>query len=277
MNVSVYDYLDYRKLLHDLFEQLHRANPKFSKREFARIAGSSAPNFLQHILQRKMHLSQEAVEKVSEHCRLTIRQIRYFKLLVEFDHATAHEQKDKIFSRLVSAREFGEVKELQQNQYRYLSHWYMPVVRELVTSSLYPGDPEWIARHIVPTISASKVRKAIELLRQLNLIQFDEKAQRFILTQQVVSTPAEVMSMAVISYYKGIFARLSESLERFSPQQRDIRGVTLGISAKTYAELKEHMERFWKEVMEKAQQEQEVEQVYYVGLSLFPLSKGPTE
>ena len=269
----IYGYLDYRAYCADLFAALKRANPRFSRREFARIAGSTSPNYLQFIGERRLHLSDSARAALCTFLGFSRRERAYFAALVAFDHARTHSDKDRHFQHIIAHREYGPFRQVQENQYRYLSHWYMPVIRELATSSLYPGNPRWIADQMVPSISESRVRRGIALLQELDLIRYNREREAYEQTATVLSTPSEVLSHAVITYYKGVLALGREAVERFGPGERDIRGVTVGISRQTYTKLKKQLEACWQQVMASAAEPQEIERVYHVGLLLFPLSK----
>ncbi|MBD3322823.1 MAG: TIGR02147 family protein, partial [Chitinivibrionales bacterium] len=262
MKPNIFSYLDYRQFLNDIYAWLKKERGRFSYRAFARMADSSSPNFLQFIRERKLHLSEESLNSLSDALDFSSKEKRYFEYLVAFDHAKIHTEKDKFFRHIVSEREFGPFKHLQDTQYKYLTHWYMPVVRELVTCSVYPGNPEWIAEKIIPAISASKVRKGIKLLESLDLIRYDEKKREWIQTDTIIRTESEVLSVAVINYYKSILSLGRDAVERFNPSERDIRGVTIGISDETYMKLKKRMEIFWQEVMDMANEPQDIERVY---------------
>ncbi|MBD3393330.1 MAG: TIGR02147 family protein [Chitinivibrionales bacterium] len=273
MKPNILTYLDYRLYLSDVFEHLKQKDPRFSYRAFGRMADSPSPNFLQFLKQRKLHLSQHSLDALAASLGFNAREKRYLETLVQFDHAKTHEEKDRYFRQVVSTREYGKFKQLQESQYRYLSHWYMPVIRELITSTAYSGDPAWIAERIVPQISVSKARKGVVLLEKLGLIRHDEETGRWEQNDRVVRTPSEVIAVAVVKYYRSIFALASDSMERFHHTQRDVRGVTVGVSAETYRRIKTRMESFWNEIMAMASEPQEVGRVYHVGLQVFPLSE----
>ena len=273
MKPNIFTYLDYRLYLADMYTALKDETNRFSKRELARIAGSPSPNYLQFITERKLHISSESLHALADYFELTLKEKRYLESLVQFDHAKTHEEKDLHFQKIICSREYGSFKQLQENQYTYLSHWYMPVIRELVTSSLYPGNPQWVAEHIIPTITTAKARKGIELLETLGIIYRDKESGQYKQTDTVVTTPSEVLSISIIKYYKSIIGLGREAVERFKPDERDIRGVTIGISEKNYHKLKQQMEIFWQQIMARANEPQEIERVYHIGLQLFPLSR----
>ena len=116
-----------------------------------------------------------------------------------------------------------------------------------------------------------KVKKSIDLLETLKLITREESG-KWIHTDRTISTPSEVISVAVIKYHQEIISLSKEAIERFRPEERDIRSVTLGVTKKGAAELKKRMEAFWKEILSYSDTQDDVEQVLQVNMQLFPLS-----
>lgn len=272
MRPTIYTYLDYRHFLSDLFESLKKENPSFSYRSFARMAGSSSPNFLQLIKARTLNIQPSGIIELSKSLRFTIKEKHFFEYMVAFDHAKTHNEKDRFFRLIMQAREYKEIQTLDKHQYELFSHWYMPVIRELVTSPQYTGDPAWIGDMIIPAVSPAKVKKGIAVLESLGLIHRDENGG-WKHAERVVSTPSEVLSVAVITYHKNIIALAGDALERFGPDERDFRSATLGVSKEGYIEIRNRMEAFWKEVLAYADTQKTVDRIYQVNMQLFPLSK----
>ena len=269
----IFLYLDYRHYLKDAFESLKEADASFSYRKFARLAGSSSPNLLQLIHSRKLNISSAQVSALASAFELSSKEEKYFETIVAFDHAKTHTEKDKFFQRILLTRENFSIKTIEKKQYEYLSHWYNPVIRELVVNPEYPDDPAWVAERIVPAITAGKVKKGINLLIALDLIRKNPGNNRWFQTDNIISTPSQVMSMAVVKYHHDIIQLAHEAVERFAPKDRDIRSITLGISRKQYNELKKRMETIWKEVLSYGDTTEDIDQVIQVNLQLFPLSK----
>jgi uncharacterized protein (TIGR02147 family) len=269
---AIYTYLDYRHYLSDIFSQLKNAHPSLSLRAFAKMAGSSSPNFLRLIESRKLNIQPSGIHALSQSLGLTAKERGYFEYMVSFDHAKTHDEKDRYFRLILSTREYKMIKTLDKSQYELFSHWYIPVIRELITSASYPGDPGWIGGKIVPVVSTAKVKKAIAVLESLGLIRRAENGN-WEQMQRVVSTPSEVLSVAVTTYHKGVIALASEAIERFGPCERDIRSVTMGVSQTGYSEVKKRMEAFWKELLSYADTQKTADRIYQINMQLFPVSE----
>jgi uncharacterized protein (TIGR02147 family) len=276
MHPNIFSYLDYRHYLGDLYLSLKESGRSFSFRSFARMAGSSSPNFLQLIRDRKLNIRPSAVHALSQSLRLSAKERRFFEYMVAFDHARTHDEKDRCFRSILLAREYRQIKTLQRSQYELFSHWYVPVIRELVIDPRGSGDPAWIGRRIIPAVSPAKVRKAIAVLESLGLIRRNGGGA-WEQTDRSVSTPSEVLSLAVTTYHKSVIAMAREALERFGPGERDFRSVTVGVSGEGYEEVKKRMGVFWKELLAFAGAQKTAGRVYQVNMQLFPLSRAGEE
>jgi uncharacterized protein (TIGR02147 family) len=261
-----------------MFDQLKLDDPTFSFRSFARMACSTSPNFLQLILNRKLNISNAALFALSAALKLSKGEEEYFEAIVNFDHAKTNVEKDKFFKRILQTRQSGgKVQTLLKEQYEYFSHWYIPVIRELIVSKAYPGDPEWITKKITPQVTVSQVQKGIALLEKLGLIVSQGENRLWSQKNSVISTESEVVSLAVAQYHKNMIALAGESIERFDPSSRDIRSITLGVSESGYAEIKKRLEEFWIELLHLADTQKDINRVFQVNMQLFPLSNSTTD
>lgn len=270
---NIFKYIDYRHYLQDLFTSLHSYDSAFSQRAFARIAGSSSPNYLQLIFNRKLNISSAAVGALCKALIYSEKERSYFETLVSFDHAKTHSEKDRNFRTLLKTREYRSIKKLEKCQYDFFSHWYFPVVKELIVHPIFKGDLQWIADQIFPPISLAKVKKSVETLENLNIITFNKDTKSYSATDSVVSTPAEVISIAVVQYHQDCIRLASESLEAFGPELRDIRSVTLGVSEQGFIEIRDRLEAFWKELLDYCETQSNVKRVIQVNLQAFPLTR----
>lgn len=271
--VSIYLYIDYRQYLSALFDSLKTADSTFSFRSFARLAGSTSPNYFQHIRDRKLNISTHSLTMLAKYLKLSAKEEEYLETIVAFDHAKTHDEKDKFFRRILQIRGQSNAIELQKEQYDFVSHWYIPVIRELVTCGNYNGDPQWIADRIIPQITLPQVKKGIALLQSLGLIISDEDGKKWKQTNRTISTPSEVLSVAVMNYHLDTIELGRDSLSRFKADQRDIRAVTLGIPESKIKELKSRVESFWSDLLAFANESSDVEKVIQVNIQMFPMSK----
>lgn len=269
---DIYHYIDYRRYLVDVSNELHRKDEEFSFRSFARLAGSTTPNFLQLIRDRKLNIHEDAIDAIATAVNLKKKEAEFLKILVNFDQAKTHREKDVFFRKILQKREYKSIKTLTREQYEFFSHWYIPIIRELVVRSDYPGNSIWIAKKVKPPISESKVQKGIMLLSKLGLVKKDTVNGKWKMVDRVISTRAEVMSMAIVKYHQDVIALAGEAIERFAKPERDIRSVTIGLSPEGVKEAKKRLEAFWKEMLDFGGKQKNVKRVFQLNTQLFPLS-----
>jgi uncharacterized protein (TIGR02147 family) len=271
MTPNILTYIDYRHYLIDLYEAMKKVNPRLSYREFGRMAGSPSPNFLQFIRDRKLNIHPSEIGAIAGKTDMSRKEEMYFETIAGFDHAKTHEEKDRFFRRMLSAREFGPIRQLDKTQYEYFSHWYIPVIREILVSPGCTGDAAWIARKIVPEVSVAKVKKGVKLIESLGVAVKNPDgswSQR----DSAISTPSQVFSLAITKYHRDSIQLGREAIDRFAPADRDIRSVTLGVSQDGANEVKERLESFWKELLAFAGTQKSVEKVIQVNLQMFPMT-----
>lgn len=270
---SVFGYLDYRKFLADAFKAFQEADPKYSYRQFARDAGYGSPNFLQQLKTGSRKLNLMALEGTVRALKLNKKETEYLRILVSFDEARSFEERERYYQSLLRMRSREAVKPLEHKQFQYFSQWYHPVVRELVVLEEFGGDPERIAAQIVPAVGGSQVEKSIALLEELGLIRKDAATGRWVQAESIVSTSSEVSSIALKGFHKRMIQLSGESLDRFSGKERDVRGLTLALTAEGYARAKAKIESLWEEIIVMAQKERNPEKVFQVNFQIFPVSK----
>jgi uncharacterized protein (TIGR02147 family) len=200
------------------------------------------------------------------------KEAEFLKILVNFDQAKTHREKDIFFMKILQKREYKSIKTSTKEQYQFFSHWYIPIIRELIVRPDYPGNPIWIAKKVKPSISESKVRKGILLLSKLGLVKKDTVNGKWEMVDRVISTRAEVMSMAIVKYHQDVIVLAGEAIERFAKPERDIRSVTIGLSSEGMKEAKKRLEAFWKEMLDFGGKQKNVKRVFQLNTQLFPLS-----
>lgn len=271
LQVSVFDYLDYRSFLRDAYADLKQRQRGFSYRWFSRRAGMSSPNFLKLVMDGQRNLSPQSTEKFAEALGLNGKESAFFRDLVGFDQASTAAEKNRFFERIGAHRRQRAVRALDRRAFEYLSRWYYPAVRELVSCQGFREDPEWIARQMVPSITASEARRALDLLLELGLI---ERTEDGALRQgePLLSTGAEVRSLAVGNFHRQMMERASAAIDIVPPDRRDISGVTVSLSPRAFQIVKDKIVALRAELLDLSAAEEQPTQVIQINVQAFPLA-----
>ncbi len=199
----IYHYTDYRRFLKEWIAAKRKINPKYSYRYFSTKSGFSSTNFLSLVIKGKRNLTSVSISKISKGLSLQKKERSFFVNIVFMNQAATHEEKNHYYQRMLSAKPFSEFQVLDKIQYEYFSHWYHPVIREMVEFLPQPLTPELAAKSIQPQITAGHAKNSIKLLLKLDLIEeYDPGMYRK--KDAVLTTGNEVRAIQITNFHKEI-------------------------------------------------------------------------
>src|SRR5271157_5060046 len=121
---SIYEYTNFREYLSDVFEDSKKRNLLFSHRYLASKLDLSTPNLIWLVIRGKRNLTSNIRNRLIKFFKLSKRRAVYFRAMVDFLQAKAHEEKDRLFFKLMVLRRPYKTDRLEVRQYEYYSHWY---------------------------------------------------------------------------------------------------------------------------------------------------------
>ncbi|MDO8526642.1 MAG: TIGR02147 family protein [Deltaproteobacteria bacterium] len=267
----IFTYTDYRQFLRDKYGDLKAKNAAFSYRYFSQKAGFSSPNFLKLVIDGKRNLSPESIHKFSEAFKLGKKEQRFFELLVHYAQALDPHQKQYYYQQLLEFPTYQKAHHLEKEQYTYLSHWYYPVILEMVSLPFFKEDPEWISAQLGKKISPKEAKDSLDCLLALNLLKRD--GAKLVPTHSAMTTGEEARSLAAYSFHEQIFEQAKEALNQQSPDEREFAAITMAISETQLKKIKELMRDFRKLVLNYLSQETSPPNaVYQFSAQLFSLT-----
>ena len=269
--VNVFDFTDYRNYLKAYFEERKKNDRKFSHRWLARQLDLSTSNLLWLVMKGKRNLSAALCHKIAAVFKLSRNETEYFENMVDFIQAKTNSEKDLYFSRMAGLRKKLKVDRIEERQYEYYSKWYNPVVRELVTSPEFNGEPNTLCKMLLPPITPSQAKRSIELLLRLGMIK--KQNRRFIQTSPLISTGPEVDSLSVVNFHRATGNLAVEALDRVPKNERNITSSTIAITKAMYPSMVKKIEGFRQELLALADTANQGERVYQCNFQLFPVSK----
>jgi uncharacterized protein (TIGR02147 family) len=274
---TIFDYQDYRKFLADYYEE-HKANsPRFSYQNFSRRAGFLSKSFVFNVINGRKNLSRASVVKLCDAMGLSKSSAAYFENLVYFCQAKNFPERnfyyEKLTATLPSVSAPGSAGQLRKDQFEFYSTWYHAVVRSLI--DLFPRlsrDHTAIARMVNPPITPKQAKKSLELLLRLGLIS-KRKDRTFAVVDKRLTTGEEVRSLAVQRFHIDTAQLAQQAIRNLPQKDRNVSGLTLGISAEAYGKVRELIYECQKKIMDVADKDEKADRVYQVNFHLFPVSK----
>ncbi|HTQ05546.1 MAG TPA: TIGR02147 family protein [Polyangiaceae bacterium] len=272
VGVSVYDFLDYRAYLRAYYESAKRVRPSFSFRLFSKLAGLRSPNFLKLVIEGERNLGVDSVGRFAEALGLSGPDAEFFGDLVAFNQAPTMGEKNRAFERIAASRRFRQARRIDGELFAYLSHWYNPAVRELAARPDFSEDPRWIAAALRPVITPSEAAEALRLLLSLGLLVRHPETGRIERGEPTLTTEHEVSALGAAAFHRQMLERAGGSIELFSREVRDLAALTVCVSPKTAAIVKQRIHQFRETLAEICDSDTEGSVVYQLNVQWFPLS-----
>jgi uncharacterized protein (TIGR02147 family) len=271
--VSVFQYTDFRKYLADHYAAEKIRRPSFSYRTFARRAGFSSPNFLKLVIDGQRNVGKGSVPAFTKALGLDGDEATFFADLVAFGQGRTIEEKNRHFERIAASRRFRAARRIDGPFFDYLSHWWMPAIRELAGRADFRDDPTWIAGELRPRIKPAEAKRALATLETLGLLVRDARG-RLARGEPTLTTGHEVRSVAVVNFHRQMLERAAAAIEEQPSTRREFAAVTVCIRAETVSDLKVRVQRFCEEILERSDRDSEPELVYQMNVQLFALAGG---
>lgn len=272
---DLFKYLDYRRYLKDYYRvQKERKGSAFSFRTFSRMAGLSSPNFLQLVMEGKRNLGPDGMRCFAKALKLNKEESGYFENLVRFNQASTDDERNEWYKRLSTSKKYREIREIEKDYFVYFSRWYYAAIRELVLLPDFKEDPDWIARRLSPPITVREAATALELLQKLGFLVRDQ-SNRLVQAERNITTAREVMSLAISNFHRQMIQRASESIERTTPERRDVSSLTVALSKEKFVEAKRRIQEFRRELNVLLSEDGRPDAVYQLNFQIFNLSEVP--
>ncbi|MBN1577682.1 MAG: TIGR02147 family protein [Chitinispirillaceae bacterium] len=265
-------YTDYRKFLKDFYSEQKKHHSFFSYRYFCQKAGITSPALYTEVVSGQRNLTGRTIESFIKGMGLSESDAAYFRTLVHFNQTENEQEKVQALERLRGLRRKVKQDIVPLDLYEYFSTWYYPVIRELACLLDWKGDYRLLARALIPQIKKSEAERAVKFLLEKGFLKIDDKG-RCLQTNPALSTGSEVSSLAIRAFNEIMAKRGVEAIRQFPPSERDIRTVIAGVSAHSYALIKEEIREFISRVVRLVDDDKSSDRVYSLNLQLFPLSQ----
>jgi uncharacterized protein (TIGR02147 family) len=275
--IDVFEYLDYRAYLRDVYTAKKAERRGFSFRAFSRRADLRSPNYLKLVMDGERNLTRAMAERFAKALGLDDEPAAYFVDLVAFNQARTVGERTATYQRLTGSARYRRAHRLDVVHAAYHATWYMPAIRELAARADFRDDPEWIAATLHPPITRGEAAKAIATLLELGLLVREPGGRVHLGDKPLVATGAETRSVHIASYHKTMMERAAAALDTLPSDLRDVSSLTVCVGAGGLARLKDRIQRFRRELTELALLEDDPAQVVQINFQLFPLSRTTEE
>lgn len=236
MELNIFEYSDHKRFIKDYYELHKKKNPNFSYRAFGKRAGFSSSAFLPLVISGKKTMAADSIRRLGKAMGLSKKEAAYFESLVSFNQAKDESSKEyyKELLRGIKKERPGTV--IDRKQFAYLSNWYYPVIREMVTLPDFKEDKLWIRDRLGQRVNIRQVRDALEDMLKVGLLKRDENG-RLRQVDTAISTEDEVSHTAIFMIHHQMLMLAREMLIATKGVGSEITGLTMPVSQKQFKDI----------------------------------------
>ncbi len=270
---NLFDYFDYRDYLQDYYQFHKKRNSAYSYRLFARKAKLGSPNYLKLVVDGKRRITDRTLYQFARGLGLNRDEEKYFRELVMYQEVSDPDSKELHLRSLLKYQEKQRTPTpLRADRIKFLLDWHHAVIRELVLNADFREDPVWIARRLGNKISEAQARESLDLLIRLKFLEknADGKLEQ---KEPLLTSSDEVPSHVIRSLHRTYLRKAINSIFSVPMEKRELSGLVLSIPGNRLKEIKEELKEFRKKLNRKYGLDKNGDEVYFVGLYLFPVTQ----
>ncbi len=269
---NLFDYFDYREFLQDYYQFHKKRNSSYSYRLFARKAKLGSPNYLKLVVDGKRRITDRTLFQFARGLGLSRDEEKYFRELVLYQEVSDPDSKELHLRSLLKYQEKQRTPTpLKADRIKFLLDWHHSVIRELVSTREFSEEPSWIAKRLGNKITEAQAKESIELLERLQILKRNINGR---LEQQepLLTSSDEVPSHVIRSLHRTFLRKAINSIFSVPIDRRELSGLVISIPQNRMKELKEEIKEFRKKLNRKYGIEKQSDDVFFVGLYLFPVT-----
>lgn len=272
--LSIYDYLDYRKFLQDVYNHLKQKDAKYSFRYLSQRAGFASSSTFKLVIDGKRNLRDKSIVQIGRAIRLDADQVKYFNHLVKFNQAKSDDEKKIYLEKMGSLRKVDKAIELDQEYNDYISNLLAITIREMVSIPGFFLNAKWIADNVIQTCQSKEIVEAIKLLLSLRLVKQDAQGN-LVSSQSRLRTRPEVKCPNLHQMYHSLLGRAQEALVKVPSQERDFSALMISLSKEHISRVKDLIFSFRQELegMINSLPKDNGAEVYCINLNFFPMTQ----
>ena len=267
----VLEYTSYRVYIRDYYTE-RKERSGFTWRDFAKAAGYSSPVFLKLVCDGKANLSEAGIERVASAMGLVGVDLQYFRQLVAFNQEKSSSTKKKIYAEMRSLANENAFALVGEDQYDYYGSWLNPVLREMAPR-LNGATPAQMAGGLGFDSDTAKVKTSLKLLEKNGFLEKDEQGHYTQTKRSITTGNIDVTSLAIREMHRQMGELGVQSLDQVPVKERDVSGLTIGISEEAYEKIIKEIAEFRRRVSSIVLEDSGEERVYRLNVQLFPLTK----
>jgi len=269
--LDIFQYYDYRVLLADYYRVRKSMDSRFSYRSFNARAGITSQGLFQRVVQGEVRITPRTLPKFAVGMGLEPLQLEFFKLMVEYTHATSNGAKQRLFAQMLPLLPKREQR-IANNQKEYYSAWHYTAVHQALYIFPLRNNYKALADFINPRISVVETKRAVHVLQELGMIQKDMDGFWRPVARRLSGSGKEVGAIVIQEFQNKMMDIAKQAQFSIPKEMRNMATTTMTVSRTGLALVRKKISDFQKDIAEFVSQDTDEQFVYQLNIQFFPLS-----
>jgi len=265
----VFEYLEYRDLLKEAYEERKLSMPLYSYRMMGERLGIDG-SYLFRVLQKELHLPARCMPQAADFLALSGRSAEYFQLLAAYQREKRAKARHEILEKALALRDVVRAK-VEDKELAFFRDWWVVATRCLLEVVDGRANPKELAARLRPKVSEQEVKEALDLLLELGLVKKGPSG-RLILSQTHLTALGDEKSKAVRAFQRQVLSMAQDSIERFPKGTRDVSTLTVAIDQNAMGEIREMMRESRRQIQKRVEEVTNPDRVMQIAMAFFPLA-----
>jgi uncharacterized protein (TIGR02147 family) len=246
---------DFRLFLQQELVKRCKLNPSYSLRAFAKML-QIEPSALSKLLNGKRTITPPMFKKLAHRLGLNPSECKRYE-----SHLKNDLQKD------IATPSY---QQLTLDAFQVIADWYHYAILELTHVQGFVSNPKWVAKAL--GISVTEVNAALERLVRLEFLEITEDSKWVDRSGSITTVGNEFTAVAFRKLQKQVLEKALVALEEIPMDLRDQTSMTMAIDSELLPEAKKRITDFRRKLCSFLQSGKKKDQVYQLGVSLYPLT-----
>lgn len=271
--LSPLSYLDYKEYIQDLYDLVKAQVPSYTYIRFSADLGFSATGVIHQIIKGRRTFSTKAAQKFISTLQLKNFDRQYLLLLVRYCNAKDPNEKTESLKKLIEIRAKSDPSQLNHDQLEFVSEWYHPVIKELISLPGLSQDPNVIAKMLKPSLRPKQVKGSFDLLERLGFIRYSKEQNRYEAMDHDLKTPRSVSGLLAARYHQACIDLAKSAVSDVEKEKRDISSITMKVSEPLIQKIKEQIYQFQMNMLGQEEASDNTAAIYQINVQFFPLTE----
>ena len=270
--IPLFDYVEYRDVLHTMFQIVKGSMNGGSWLDLAEILGFSRTNALWLAAERRRKLTDLTSKRICDHLGWQGETRRYWILMVLANNERDGAKRESLMNRLMELKKQSLGDGPDALAMEYFSEWYHPIIRELARIRTLTTEPESTMKELLPQLLPAEAKSSLDLLQRLGLVTIDKESGNVMYSGENILPSRRVSRHASIRFHHAMMELAKEAIVSVRKDRKEFNGLTLGLSTQGVEEAKRIIQKACADVMALESNDEKGQHLYQMNVQLFPFT-----